>query len=85
MPIVYCTLQALSLRSKADADLFSSWALDLVKSSNVNTFGMHWNLLVVLAIYSVTITIQTLTVWLRSSIRELETLRDKVHFDLIMD
>jgi len=26
-----------------------------------------------------------MTCWLQSSIRELETLRDKVHFDLILD
>ena len=85
VPLVYGSIKALALRGKAGTDLFSSWALDLVKSTNVNTFGIFWNLLVVLAIFSVSITIQVLTIWLRSSIRELETLRDKVHFDLIMD
>ena len=55
--IAYDTVQALSLRSKADADLFSGWALDLIKSSNVNTFGMYFNLVVVFAIYSVSVSI----------------------------
>ena len=46
---------------------------------------MYWNWIIVVAIYCVTVTMQLLTFALRSSIRELETLRDKVHFDLILD
>ena len=40
---------------------------------------------ITLAIYAVTILMQCLTCALTSSIKELETLRDKVHFDLILD
>ena len=85
LPSAYDTFKALSLKSEIEAQLFSNWTVNLVSNSNVNTFGMYWNWLLVFAIYFVSISMQVLTCMLRGSIRELETLRDKVHFDLILD
>ena len=85
IPCVYDTTQALSLKNKIAAQLFSNWIVNLVSNSNVNTLNMYWNWIIVVAIYCVSVTMQLLTFALRSSIRELETLRDKVHFDLILD
>ena len=42
-------------------------------------------LILTIGIFVMLLLIQFMTCWLTSSIRELETLRDKVHFDLILD
>ena len=85
LPSAYDAFKALSLRSEINAQPFSNWAINLVRDSNVNTFSMYWNWLLIIAIYLVSVSMQVLTCMLRGSIRELETLRDKVHFDLILD
>ena len=53
--------------------------------TNVNTVGIKTMFAISVTIFALLMLTQFMTCWLQSSIRALETLRDKVHFDLILD
>ena len=53
--------------------------------TNVNVIGIKTMFALSVTIFVLLMLTQFMTCWLQSSIRELETLRDKVHFDLILD
>ena len=85
MPLAFAVKRSLDEKSYVHADLFSDWLAALTRDTNVNVFGAAWMGAITLGVYAVTIMMQCLTCALTSSIKELETLRDKVHFDLILD
>lgn len=85
MPLMFNIKKSLDLRKQINADLFSKWFFTLTEDTDVNCFGIYFMTGVTISIFTVTIFIQCLTCALTSSIKELETLRDKVQFDMIMD
>lgn len=84
MPLMFNIKKSLDKKGANDG-IFSDWLPDLVRDTNVNIFGINCMILITIAIFLAILLIQFLTCALTNSIKHLETLRDKVHFDLILD
>ena len=84
MPLMFNIKKTLDKKG-ADVGIFSAWLPALLRDTNVNIFGINCMILITIAIFTVVLLIQFLTCALTNSIKQLERLRDKVHFDLICD